>query len=59
LPPSIHDWFPENHLARFIVDVAEVDSLLRQAEAAEREEIPDGMNIPEELSRREKTPSDY
>lgn len=33
---------------------AEVDSLLRQAEAAEREEIPDGMNIPEELSRREK-----
>ncbi len=33
---------------------AEVDALLRQAEAAEREEIPDGMNIPEELGRREK-----
>jgi hypothetical protein len=21
LPPSLHDWLPENHLARFLVDV--------------------------------------
>ena len=25
LPPSLHDWLPENHLARFLVDV--VDAL--------------------------------
>ena len=23
LPPSLHDWLPENHLARFLVDVVE------------------------------------
>ncbi len=23
LPPSLHDWLPENHLARFVVDVVE------------------------------------
>jgi hypothetical protein len=22
-PPSLHDWLPENHLARFLVDVSE------------------------------------
>lgn len=33
---------------------AEVDSLLRQAETADREAVPEGMSIPEELSRREK-----
>lgn len=32
----------------------EVESLLRLAEAADQEPIPEGMNIPEELSRREK-----
>ncbi len=31
---------------------AEVDELLRQAEAADQADLPDGMNIPEELSRR-------
>jgi transposase len=31
---------------------AEVAELLRQAEAADRADLPDGMNIPEELSRR-------
>jgi hypothetical protein len=25
LPPSLHDWLPEEHLARFLVDV--VDAL--------------------------------
>ncbi len=33
---------------------AEVDSLLRQAEVADREAVPEGMSIPEELSRRGK-----
>ena len=23
LPPSLHDWLPEKHLARFLVDVVE------------------------------------
>ena len=23
LPPSLHDWLPENHLARFIAEVSE------------------------------------
>lgn len=32
----------------------EVADLLRKAEAADRTDIPDGMNIPEELERREK-----
>src|SRR5512135_546297 len=31
---------------------AEVAELLRQAEAADEADLPDGMNIPEELSRR-------
>lgn len=31
---------------------AEVSELLRQAEAADQADLPDGMNIPEELSRR-------
>ncbi|ABK99096.1 IS1182 family transposase [Pelobacter propionicus] len=33
---------------------AEVGELLKKAEAADRADIPDGMNIPEELERREK-----
>lgn len=33
---------------------AEVAELLKKAEAADRADIPDGMNIPEELERREK-----
>jgi len=33
---------------------AEVAELLAMAEAADRTDIPDGMNIPEELERREK-----
>ena len=23
LPPSLHDWLPEKHLARFVADVVE------------------------------------
>ncbi len=33
LPPSLHDWLPENHLARFIVEVVEqldLSALLRR-----------------------------
>jgi transposase len=33
---------------------AEVAELLKQAEAADRADIPDGMSIPEELERREE-----
>src|SRR5512138_2618873 len=33
---------------------AEVAELLKKAEATDRADIPDGMNIPEELERREK-----
>jgi transposase len=33
---------------------SEVAELLQKAEAADRADIPDGMNIPEELERREK-----
>ncbi|ABK97745.1 IS1182 family transposase [Pelobacter propionicus] len=33
---------------------AEVGELLKKAEAADHADIPDGMNIPEELERREK-----
>jgi transposase len=33
---------------------AEVSELLKKAEAADHADIPDGMNIPEELERREK-----
>ncbi len=33
---------------------SEVTNLLRQAESADKSDIPDGMSIPEELERREK-----
>ena len=33
---------------------SEVEELLRQAEEADRNEIPDGMDIPEELARRKE-----
>jgi transposase len=32
----------------------EVETLLRKAEEADRDELPDGMSIPDELARREK-----
>jgi transposase len=33
---------------------AEVEDLLRQAEESDKEDLPDGMSIPDELARREK-----
>ncbi len=33
---------------------AEVNALLRQAEEADRDDLPDGMSIPDELARREE-----
>jgi hypothetical protein len=33
LPPSMHDWLPENHLARFMVEVVDqldLSQLLRR-----------------------------
>lgn len=33
---------------------AEVEALLRQAEAADQADLPDGLDIPEELARREE-----
>ena len=33
---------------------AEVEDLLRQAEAADRADLPDGLDVPEELARREE-----
>ncbi|MBE0575753.1 MAG: transposase [Desulfuromonadales bacterium] len=106
LPPSLDDWLPEGHLARFLCEVtplfvqilliahqmnvlklgkvsldgtkikanaskhsalswkhactlekqlkAEVEDLLRQAEEADRAVLPDGLDIPVELARREK-----
>jgi len=33
---------------------AEVESLIRQAEKSDKEDLPDGMSIPDELARREK-----
>ncbi|HAU57390.1 MAG TPA: IS5/IS1182 family transposase, partial [Comamonadaceae bacterium] len=33
LPPSVHEWLPDDHLARFVVEVIEsldLDDLVRQ-----------------------------
>ena len=29
LPPSLHDWLPEGHLARFVLDIVRVLDLSR------------------------------
>lgn len=29
LPPSVQDWLPEAHLARYVVEVVEADSSLK------------------------------
>jgi hypothetical protein len=34
LPPSLQDWLPENHLARFIAEVA--DELKNQGQKSEK-----------------------
>jgi len=41
LPPSVQEWLPKDHLARYVVDVAEVEQLLRLAEAADASERPE------------------
>ena len=47
LPPSVQDYLPEDHLARF------VDELMRLAEQADNSALPEELDIPEELARRE------
>ena len=59
LPPSVQEWLPEAHLARYVVDVieahlkAEVRELLDLAEAADQSSVPDGVKLPDEIKRRE------
>jgi transposase len=50
---SKHKALSYNHACKLEEQLkAEVAELLRQAEAADEADLPDGMNIPEELSRR-------
>ena len=50
---SKHKALSYNHACKLEEQLkAEVDELLRQAEAADQADLPDGMSIPEELSRR-------
>jgi transposase len=50
---SKHKALSYNHACKLEEQLkAEVAELLRQAEAADRADLPDGMSIPEELSRR-------
>lgn len=52
---SRHKALSYEHACKLEVQIkAEVAELLKKAEAADRTDIPDGMNIPEELERREK-----
>src|SRR6266852_9470254 len=42
LPPSLHDWLPEKHLARFLVDVVEamdLDEIYASYEEMDLDEI--------------------
>jgi transposase len=50
---SKHHAFSWKHACRLEAQLKEeVEALLRQAEAADRADVPDGMSIPEELARR-------
>jgi len=51
LPPSVDEWLPEPHLARFVVEI--IDGLPPCRARADSQDIPAGMSIPEELARRE------
>jgi len=43
------------HACKFEAQLkAEIEDLLHQAEEADRPEVPDGMDIPDELARREE-----
>lgn len=82
LPPSVQEWLPADHLARYAVDVVEaldLSALVRQyagrgsdahhpgtllalliygyatgVHASRASERPEGMDIPQELARREQ-----
>jgi transposase len=52
---SRHKAFSYDHACKLEEQLkAEVAELLKKAEAADRADIPDGMSIPEELTRREE-----
>ena len=52
---SRHKAFSYNHACKLEEQLkAEVAELLKKAEAADQADIPDGMSIPEELTRREE-----
>ena len=59
LPPSVQEWLPESHLARYVVDVvegldlSELQELLALADAADQSSVPDGVSLPDEIKRRE------
>ncbi len=57
-PPTIEEYLPEDHLARFVVEIEkqlnkEVKELMRLAQEADNSKLPEDMNVPEELQRRE------
>src|ERR1700704_5794454 len=52
---SRHSALSYEHASRIEAQLkAEVADLLGKAEAADQAEVPDGMQLPEELARREK-----
>ena len=52
---SKHKALSYDHACKLEAQIkAEVAELLRKAETADRADLPDGMNIPEELERRDK-----
>jgi transposase len=52
---SRHKAFSYNHACKLEEQLkAEVAELLKKAEAADQTDVPDGMSIPEELTRREE-----
>ncbi len=52
---SRHSALSYEHAAKIEAQLqAEVDDLMAKAEAADQADVPDGMQVPEELARREK-----
>jgi transposase len=51
---SRHSALSYEHASKIEAQKAEVADLLGKAEAADQADVPDGMQIPEELARREK-----
>ncbi len=53
--PSKHLALSWHHVCKLEPQLqGEVEALLRQAEAADQTDLPDGLDIPEELARREE-----